>query len=71
LNFQDGDVTFKMCDGYMISHSDYHDDTIHYSVYLNGKLVIDGYSSNYQLYIINHEIADDLVESNALQKVKK
>lgn len=65
-------VTFKECDGYEIGYNyDVYSGVFRYSVYKNDTKLLNGQTQQYNIYFVDHNIADDEFNVEAIQKVKK
>ena len=70
--FEDEPITFKQCEGYEIKARDggYAAEII-YTVSKDGKILIDnGATSLYNVYNVNHDLADEIIENESVQKTK-
>lgn len=71
VSFENETITFKQCEGYDISASLKSTGFMSYLVYKDDKLLINGYTRNYNSYHVNHDVADEIIENESIQKVKK
>ena len=69
--FGNESVTFKECEGFKItSSSGATSGRCSYDIKKDGKTVFTGITNQYNDYIVNHNIADQLFENESIQKVK-
>ena len=72
IYFEDEPITFKECDGYEISASTpVYSGECSYSIYKDEEKVLSGTTSVYNEYFVYHNVADEIIENESIQKVKK
>lgn len=71
IYFEDQPITFKECEGYNVNISRHgYDSEIDYTIIKDSAMIIDGSTINYNSYIVNHEVADEIIDNKSVQKVK-
>jgi hypothetical protein len=71
IYFEDEPITFKQCEGYEISASTpVYSGECSYSIYKDKEKVLSGTTSVYNEYFVYHNVADNIIENKAIQKVK-
>ena len=69
--FQDTPVTFKECEGYDISVSRHGQSSeIDYKIVKNDMNIISGITTIYNTYEVYHNVADELIDEESVQKSK-
>jgi len=70
IYFEDEPVTFKECDGYSIGTTRdlYYVD---YQILKDNEKILEGETQIENLYYINHNLADEIIENESIQKVEK
>ena len=71
IYFADEPITFKECEGYKISATDYSKDSdTEYTIKKDGEILFSGITTLYNKYNVYHDTADKLIEVDSIQKVK-
>ena len=71
IYFEDEPITFKECDGYEINvDREGYSSEINYKIKKENKTIFGGITTNYNSYSVYHDLADDIIENEAIQKVK-
>ena len=70
IYFEDEPITFKECDGYEIHVGRVVSSEINYKIKKENKTIFGGITTNYNSYSVYHDLADDIIENEAIQKVK-
>lgn len=69
--FEDEPVTFKECEGYDVSiEREVYSSEIQYKIKKDSGIVFNGITPNYNSYSVYHDLDDELVENESIQKVK-
>ena len=69
IYFEDQPITFKECEGYYIDDS-FGSGTLCYDIYKDDELILDGITNQYNIYDVYHDLADEIIEEESVQKVK-
>lgn len=70
--FENEAVTFKECDGYDISYEyGKKSGKLIYTVSIQGDVLISGVTPQYNVYDVYHDIADEQLNIQPIQKIKK
>ena len=70
--FEDEPITFKECEGYDVSiEREGYSSEIQYKIKKDSETLFNGITTNYNSYSVYHNVADDIIENEAIQKVKK
>lgn len=69
IYFEDEPITFKECDGYRIGTTRdlYYVD---YQILKDNEKILEGETQIENLYYINHNVADEIIENESIQKIK-
>ena len=70
--FDNQPITFKECEGYDLSvHTYQTSGHLYYDVYKNDKkIIVDGITSLANYYEVYHEVANEIINNESVQKVK-
>ena len=68
--FEDTPITFKECEGYVISYDARLDGGIvKYNISKDGEIIIShGRTTVANKYLVNHDVADEIIDEESIQK---
>ncbi len=70
--FENEAVTFKECDGYDIMYTyGRNSGKLSYQVFIQSDVLMSGVTSQYNVYDVYHDIADEQLNIEPIQKIKK
>ena len=70
--FDNQPITFKECEGYdLYVHTYQTSGQLYYDVFKDDKkIIVDGITSLANYYEVYHEVADEIIDNESVQKVK-
>ena len=72
IYFEDNPVTFKECYGYDISLRRFGDSSeIAYEIEKNNNEILSGITTMYNYYDVYHNVLDDLIDEESIQKTRQ